>query len=136
MKSKSKLILIYFSTVIVTLFSIQLEIQPSQASQQVCNRNPGQEKDTSTIRSNSVKVQGYILKVQLRYNNKTNEKWSRACIPAGTTLYLKDKSGQIYGAYSAQVNGWNYGDKVQNSNPMKACAKYPNDPREFCTSFN
>lgn len=107
----------------------------SHAIQQVCNRNPGQEANTSTSRSNSAIVQGYVIKVQLRYNSSTKEKWSRACIPAGTLLYLKDKSGQTYGSYSAQINGWNYGDKVRTSSPMKACAKHPSDSTEFCTSF-
>jgi FlaG/FlaF family flagellin (archaellin) len=135
MSSMLRTFSLQFLILTITLSVTQLKIESSQASKQVCNGNPGQEKKTSTISSNSATVQGYLLKIQLRYNSKTKQKWSRACIPAGTQLYLKDKSGQVYGVYSAQINGWNYGDKVQINNKVKACAKHPSDSREFCTSF-
>jgi hypothetical protein len=105
MNSKFGLFVGRFTILITSLFTVPYIIKNAQANQQVCNRNPGEEQNTSTIRSNSAKVQGYVLKVQLRYNNKTKQKWSRACIPAGTQLYLKDKTGRIYGSYFAQING-------------------------------
>jgi hypothetical protein len=123
------------SCVLSTSIILHLQTDNSQAVQQVCNRNPGQEANVSTARSKSARVQSYVVKVQLRYNRKTQEKWSRACIPVGTKLYLKDKNGNIYGSYTAQINGWNYADKIQLTVPVKACAKHPSDPREFCTSF-
>jgi hypothetical protein len=135
MKSHYRFFLLYLFITVTGFFATLIVTKEGQAVQQVCNRNPGQEANTSTLRSNSAKVQGYVIKVELRYNSSTKEKWSRACIPSETLLYLKDKNGRTYGEYSAQINGWNYGDKVRTSNPMKACAKHPNDPREFCTTL-
>lgn len=135
MKSHYRFFLLYLFITIASFFAPLIITKESHAVQQVCNRNPGQESNTSTVRSNSARVRGYVIKVELRYNRSTREKWSRACIPSGTLLYLKDKDGQTYGEYSAQINGWNYGDKVRTNSPMKACAKHSSDPREFCTSF-
>jgi hypothetical protein len=135
MKNHSRFALPFLFILVANLLTALLLDTKSHAVEQVCNRDPGKEANTSTSQSSSAKVREYIVKVQLRYNNKTKEKWSRACIPVGTVLYLKDKSGRTYGTYTAQVYGWNYGDKVRTSSPMKACAKHPSDSREFCTSF-
>jgi hypothetical protein len=50
------------SMTFVFLFFLVL---PSQANEQVCNRNPGTEQGVVTLRSNSAIVQGYTLKIQL-----------------------------------------------------------------------
>jgi len=119
--------------ILVMIFTPLISSPVGIAQEQVCNRDPGEERGIATIRSNSATVRGYILKIQLRYKKQTEEKWVRACIPAGTRLYLKDREGREYGAYIAQVHGWNYADKVISKESLSACAKHPEDPREFCT---
>jgi len=121
----------------VVTFSTLLLVQAahSSAEEQVCKREPSTQKGVDTIHSSSSIVQGYVLQIQLRYERSTGSKWVRACIPSGTKLYLKDKDGHEYGAYTTQVHGWNYADKFRTKKPLKACAKHPSDSREFCTPF-
>jgi hypothetical protein len=110
---------------------------PTKAITQFCNRNPGANpRGVSTLASNSATVEGYVIKVQLRYNQRTREKWVRACVPVNTTLYLEDEDGNTYGAYQAQVNGWNFADKVTLDGRLKACISHPSDSRVLCTRFN
>jgi hypothetical protein len=119
---------------LMALTSLMWLAAPSHADDQVCNQNPGSQRGVVTLSSNSATVQGYVLKVELRYNRQTGEKWTRACIPSGTRLYLKDDDGREYGAYEAQVHGWNYAEKIRDNRPLRACVKHPHDSRELCTS--
>lgn len=76
---------------------------------------------------------GIDVRVELRKSDRCQANWVRANVPQGTVLYLKDEEGRTYYPYTAQVNGWNYGDMMPWNRPYSACAKLP-DGREFCTS--
>jgi hypothetical protein len=102
---------------------------------QICNNSSGSDPDSITLRENWTTINGYRLRIQLRSSNKNTIKWVRACIPAGTVLYLKNASGNTYASYTAGVNGWNFGDKLMTQSPLKACAMYPSYGKEFCTSL-
>lgn len=107
----------------------------SANSSQICNNPPGGQKGDTSLDSKSATVQSFVLKIQLRYRNSTREKWVRGCMPSGTSLYLKDRKGNVYGQYTAGVHGWNYADKIRLNAPVQACAKHPDDSRQFCTGF-
>jgi FlaG/FlaF family flagellin (archaellin) len=119
------------STVMAT---VVLPTAPSQAAQ-VCNGSAGSsQRGIETLRSNNANVGRYVIKIELRYEKSSGSKWARGCIPSGTSLYLKDSSGRKYSSYTAQVHGWNFADKLRTNSQVRACAKHPNDSREFCTS--
>ncbi len=120
----------------VTSGFIFLTISPASANNsQVCNNPPGGQKGDTNLDSRSTNVQGYVLKIQLRYRSSTKQKWARGCMPLGTSLYLKDRKGNMYGQYTAGVHGWNYADKIKINTPVQACAKHPDNPNQFCTGF-
>lgn len=100
----------------------------------ICNNSGKSERDSITLQERHQTFRGYRLKIQLRSSRNTI-KWVRACIPAGTVLYLKDASGRRYTSYTAGVHGWNFGDKLRTKARVKACVMHPRDGREFCTSL-
>jgi hypothetical protein len=102
---------------------------------QVCNNSGGSDPDSITLRENWTTIKGYRLRIQLRSSNRNTIKWVRACIPAGTVLYLKNASGNTYTSYTAGINGWNFGDKLTTQGRMRACAMHPSYGKEFCTSL-
>ncbi|WP_293337484.1 hypothetical protein [Microcoleus sp. CAWBG58] len=101
----------------------------------ICNNSGKSEPGSTTIQERRQTFRGYRLKLQLRSSKKNTIKWVRACVPAGTVLYLKDASDSTYTSYTAGVHGWNFGDKLRTKAPVKACAMHPSDGREFCTSL-
>lgn len=101
----------------------------------ICNNSGKSEPGSITLQESQKTVKGYRLRLQLRSSNRNTIKWVRACIPAGTVLYLKDASGSRYTSYTAGVHGWNFGDKLRTKARVKACAMHPRDGREFCTSL-
>lgn len=99
----------------------------------ICNNSGTSERDSITLRERHQTFRGYRLKIQLRSSHRNTIKWVRACIPAGTVLYLKDASDNTYTSYTAGVHGWNFGDKLTTKLRVKACAMHPSDGTEFCT---
>ncbi len=126
---------------LVTILATSVAFVPSayaqserQRSRQICNNPPKSNGGQQTLAFKPADVNGYRVRVELRSSNQSRTKWVRACVPQGTTLYLKDESGRRYVPYTTQVTGWNYGDKLNSIKRFQACAEYPS-VGELCTDF-
>lgn len=103
-----------------------------ELSRAICNNSPQSRSGQQTLASKPADVNGYRVRVELRSSNQSRTKWVRACVPRGTTLYLKDESGKRYVPYTTKVTGWNYGDKLNSTRQVRACAEY-SGVGELCT---
>ncbi|HEY9611111.1 hypothetical protein, partial [Allocoleopsis sp.] len=103
-----------------------------ELSRKICNNSPQSSPGQQTLVSKPADVNGYRIRVELRSSNQSRTKWVRACVPRGTTLYLKDNSGKRYVPYTTEVTGWNYGDKFNSTSQLRACAEY-SSVGELCT---
>ncbi|MBD1808865.1 hypothetical protein H6F98_25915 [Microcoleus sp. FACHB-SPT15] len=118
----------------VTFVSSTYAQDDRQRSIQICSNPPNSNGGQQTLAAKPADVNGYRVRVELRSSNQSRTKWVRACVPRGTTLYLKDEFGKRYVPYITQVTGWNYGDKLNSTKRFQACADYPN-VGELCTDF-
>lgn len=63
--------------------------------------------------------------IELRYSAKCDASWSRATAPPGSTLYVEDLQGNVYGQYIVPVD--QYAQHFSNMGPgkeLKACVQF------------
>lgn len=126
---KKALLAVGLLSILATSFAAVSSVNAQDAGDPV---KRGCDKDARTIASNSVRIQGYDLKVEMRWSQRCQARWVKAYIPKDTRLYIKDNSGRRLVQYVAQVNGWNYSNMVNTGGSLQACVKHPTDPREMC----
>jgi hypothetical protein len=122
------------ASVLVAFLTIHTSVNASNVGDP---KVEGCTDNTKVIASNSIRIKEYnvVLVVQMRLSPKCKTRWTRAYIPAGTELYLKDKSGNKIIEYTAKVNGWNYSDMDDRIDPLQACVKHSLKKEELCTIF-
>jgi hypothetical protein len=126
---KKALLAVGLVSVLATYFAAVSRVDAQDAGDPV---KRGCDKDARTIASNLVRIQGYDLRVEMRWSQKCQARWVKAYIPNDTRLYIKDNSGRRYVEYVAQVKGWNYSNMINTKGSFQACVKHPSDPREMC----
>lgn len=126
---KKALLAVGLLSVLATPFAVTSSVNAQDAGDPV---KRGCDRDARTIASNSVTIQGYELKVEMRWSQRCQARWVKAFIPKQTALYIKDNSGRRYVEYAAQVSGWNYSNMVNTRGTFQACVKHPRDTREMC----
>jgi len=95
--------------------------------------NKGCDYDTERIIEEEFKE----TKIELRYSAKCDASWSRAIVPPGSLLYVKDSQGNKYGdnyvVPDDKVSGAHYGN-MGPGRKLRACVKLP-DNRHLCTKL-
>jgi Protein of unknown function (DUF2690) len=75
------------------------------------------------------------LIVELRKSENCNSKWVQATVPIGSTILLKDKSGNHYVRKKIDKQGV-YKSLMKNADiPLQACVIIPSQPPLECTEI-
>lgn len=133
---KQQILPLFVATIFTTFIALVASVN-AQDGQDPRDRKCEENAETLTSASGGtygLPWQKREIRIELRKSDRCQANWVKADVPKGTFLYLKDGDGKTYVGYTAQVNGWNYGDMMNYRTPFSACAKLP-DGREVCTSI-
>ncbi|MEM9924694.1 MAG: DUF2690 domain-containing protein [Cyanobacteria bacterium P01_D01_bin.50] len=76
-------------------------------------------------------------KIELRHSARCNASWTRAIVPPGSTIYVKDSQGNIYAdnytVPNDKVPAAHYGN-MGPGKKLRACVGLPNDTH-LCTKL-